>query len=143
MINNYNVTKATVRIAKHEGFSSKPYKDTVGILTIGYGRNIEENGVSTGEALILLANDIKAAAEECVLYVQGWAELDGVRQEVLVNMMFNMGSPRFRKFVNTLAAVERGDYATAADEMVDSKWARQVGYRAAELSNMMRTGKDG
>lgn len=131
------------RLKIDEGFKSKPYHDSEGILTIGYGRNLEDVGVSQGEAELLLVNDV-AKARDSVLRKWSWAgSLDSVRLSVLIMMAFNMGMARLLEFVKTLDAVEHGDYERAAQEMLDSKWAKtQVGDRAKRLAEMMKTGKE-
>ncbi len=132
-----------LQLALHEGLRLKPYKDTVGKLTIGYGRNLDDVGISRGEAVILLDADM-ARAESDVLRLFPWvATLDEARQAVLVNMAFNMGIRGLSSFVLTLDAVKHGRYTEAADRMLESKWATQVGHRAVELSEQMRTGEWG
>jgi lysozyme len=127
-----------------EGLRLKPYVDTVGKLTIGVGRNLEDVGISHVEAMYLLENDIDRAIRDLVALFPWFSKLDPVRQTVLVNMAFNMGlgSPTrgLRSFVRTLKAIEEGRYEDAAEGMLASKWARQVGQRAVRLAKMMRTG---
>lgn len=127
------------QLKRHEGRSLKPYKCPAGKLTIGYGRNLEDVGISEVEAMVMLRNDIEQCYEE--LSVFSWFEdLDQVRQEALINMLFNLGLPTFLKFKKTLKYVAEGKYSQAAAEMLDSKWATQVGDRAKELAYMMETG---
>ena len=124
----------------HEGLRLKPYTDTTGHLTIGYGRNLTDVGISLDEARMLLRADL-AYAEHQVLEAFPWAEyLDPVRQAVLVDMCFNLGIGRLEGFRNTLSAIKAGDYAAAAEGMLASKWATQVGQRAHRLAKMMREG---
>ncbi|MBO6305478.1 MAG: glycoside hydrolase family protein [Selenomonadaceae bacterium] len=126
------------RIKKHEGLGLKPYRCPAGYLTIGYGRNIEENGITEAEASFLLANDIKNCRAECEKNFRWFNNLDAERQDVLVEMDFNLGIKRFKKFKKMLAACERKDYETASKEMLDSLWARQVGKRAETLAAIMK-----
>ena len=120
----------------------KPYKDTVGKLTIGVGRNLDDVGISKDEALYLLNNDIKRAEEDVKkVFGELFDELDSVRQAVLINMMFNLGLPRFLTFKKFIQAVKEKDFIKASQEMLDSKWANQVKDRAERLSYMMKTGK--
>lgn len=127
------------QLKRHEGRSLKPYKCPAGKLTIGYGRNLEDVGISEVEAMVMLRNDIEQCYEE--LSVFSWFEdLDQVRQEALINMLFNLGLPTFLKFKKTLKYVAEGKYSQAAAEMLNSKWATQVGDRAKELAYMMETG---
>lgn len=126
----------------HEGERLKPYRDTVGKLTIGIGRNLDDRGISSGESAYLLANDIQGVEIEVQRSLPWVARLDEVRQRVLVDMAFNMGIVGLLNFKRTLAAIEAGQYQQAATMMLDSKWAKQVGQRAERLSRMMATGKD-
>lgn len=128
------------QLIMQEGFRPHPYKDTVGKLTIGFGRNLDDVGVSKQEALIMLNNDISVAVRETKDLFSGFDELGRVRQAVLVNMCFNIGKSKLVGFKGLRAAVEAKDYERAADEMLDSLWARQVGRRADTLANLMRTG---
>ncbi len=124
----------------HEGLRLRPYTDTTGHLTIGYGRNLTDVGISLDEARALLRHDI-ASAERDVLEAFPWAEhLDAVRQAVLVDMCFNLGIASLKKFATTLRHVQFGQWETAAAAMLDSVWAQQVGQRAKNLSAMVRTG---
>lgn len=127
-------------IMRHEGLRLYPYKDTVGKLTIGVGRNLDDNGISETEALYMLNNDIDDVVEEAKSF-WWWEELDDVRQEVVLNMLFNLGLPTFKQFINTIKAIEEQNWNRAAKEMLDSRWAKQVGVRAIELSDAMRKGE--
>jgi len=128
-------------IKKHEGLRLNPYKCTSGKLTIGYGRNIEDNGISKQEAEIMLCNDISSCQNELDLNIPAWRDLSEPRRAVLVNMAFNLGYPRFSKFKKMLQAIKEKDFNRAAAEMLDSSWARQVGNRAIELAEIMKTDK--
>src|SRR5678816_491026 len=98
----------------HEGFRLKPYVDTVGKITIGVGRNLTDKGISRSEGLILLDNDIAEVVTDLAQSFPWFPHLDPIRQRVLMDMRFNLGPTRFRKFVSTLASVEAGRYADAA-----------------------------
>ena len=125
-----------------EGMRLKPYRDTVGKLTIGVGRNLDDVGISEDEALYLLSNDIKKAREDVKkVFGEMFHELDPVRQAVLIDMMFNLGLPRFLGFKKFIQAVKEKDFSKASQEMLDSRWAKQVKSRAERLSYMMRTGR--
>lgn len=124
----------------HEGCELFPYKDSLGVVTIGFGRNLDSNGISKEEAATLLENDLK----HTVLSLEGycwWHHLSDVRKAAMVDMHFNLGATKFRKFHGMLSALERGDYTTAAAEMLDSLWATQVKGRAVTLSGMMKSGE--
>ena len=116
-----------------------PYTCPAGYLTIGYGRNIER-GLSEDEAEYLLNNDIKNMKSE-ILAKWSWTKsLDQVRFECFVRLAFNLGVPALSKFKKTLAAAESGDWDKCADELIDSRWYRQVGLRGDDIVAEMRTG---
>lgn len=125
----------------HEGIRLKPYRCTAGKLTIGVGRNLDDKGISELEALYLLWNDIRDVMEQLEKY-EWYTKLDPIRQKVMIDMAYNLGVTGLLKFRKMIAAIELGDYGAAADQMVDSKWARQVKTRAERLADMMRTGED-
>jgi lysozyme len=116
------------------------YKDTVGVNTIGYGRNLDDVGISRDEADFMLAADIEKV-ERQLDTVDEYHGIDPIRQTVIANMAFNVGFRGLMNFSRMWQAIGRQDYASAAREMLDSKWARQVGIRATELAGIMRTGK--
>lgn len=122
-----------------------PYRCSAGKLTIGIGRNIEERGISEAEAEFMLENDINDSVNDCKRMFLNFDLLDDVRQEVLINMMLNMGYNTFSQFKRFIAAIKAGNFNEAAKQMEDSAWYRQVGQkpgqRAYELRMMMLTGK--
>ena len=136
-----NMDLLRAQLTKHEGERLKPYRDTVGKLTIGIGRNLDDVGISHDEAQLLLTSDIVSAMDGLDRAFPWWRELSDVRQMVIVDMAFNMGLTTLSKFVNTLGAMERGEYDAASHGMLQSKWARQVGGRAQTLARMMKTGE--
>jgi len=127
-------------LIRHEGLRLKPYRDSVGKLTIGVGRNLEDVGLTELEAHWLLMNDITRVADELLEAIPWIAGLNDVRQEVLVNMAFNLGIKGLLEFKRTLSAIERAKYRAASRFMLESKWASQVGPRARELAQAMKTG---
>lgn len=123
-----------------EGDRGYPYVDTKGHVTIGRGRNLDVTPLSPDEIDFLYHNDHGKALQGARTF--DWFEgLDEVRQMIVVDMIFNMGLTRFKGFVMTIRAIARGDYQTAAREMQDSAWFRQVPRRAIPLVNAMATGK--
>lgn len=140
-----NFKRLIAMLERHEGLRLKPYRCPAGKLTIGVGRNLEDAGISREEAYFLLNNDIYRAlaiAQE-FLGREVWEKLSAPRQEVLVNMAFNLGAGGLAKFKRMRQAIIAGDYEKAAREMLDSNWARQVGSRATELAQIMRTNQVG
>ncbi|MEW8228526.1 MAG: glycoside hydrolase family protein [Candidatus Thiodiazotropha endolucinida] len=132
------------QLQRHEGEVTEkgmhmPYKDIYGNWTIGHGHNLA-NGIPRFIADQLLRYDYAQSVQELRQSYAWYDELDKVRQDVLSNMCFNLGIERFGGFVRMIAAIETGDYEEAAIEMLDSKWATQVGDRADELAGQMRTG---
>ena len=113
----------------------------VGKITLGIGRNIQEVGITDDEAMLLLTNDLERVRCELNQALPWWITLSEARRAVLVSMVFNMGLAGFLKFKTTIGHIEHGEYVQAADAMLDSKWAKQVGPRATELAEMMRSGK--
>ena len=138
-----NKDKLIQRLIEKEGERLKPYKCSAGRTSIGVGRNLDDRGISIEESRYLLNNDIDWSLAECEQ--QSWwsaVKDDDVRSRVLVEMCFNLGMNRLNGFKRFLAAVSKNDYNKASIEMIDSKWANQVGKRADELAIMMMTGKD-
>lgn len=136
----YNREQLIDQLIDHEGMELEVYEDSLGIPTIGIGRNLVDRGITEDEARFLCNNDIDIVERELVAEFPIVAELDSIRQRVLIDMAFNVGVPRLTGFRKMWAAIHCGDYAEAAVEMMDSKWARQVGRRAKRLSLMMETG---
>jgi lysozyme len=135
------INKFIEQLKAQEGCKLKPYHCSAGALTIGIGRNLDANGVTMEEAENMLLNDISKYVDQ-VNNALPWAvRLDQPRYYVLVNMAFNMGINGLLTFKNTLAYIENGMYSKAADNMKLSKWYSQVGIRADELIDQMRTGE--
>lgn len=129
------------QLRRDEGMRLKPYRDTVGKLTIGVGRNLDDVGLYEDEAMTLLRNDVMRVIN--ALAQLSWTPpLSHVRFEVLVNMAFNLGVAGLLEFKKMIAAASSGDYAGAASEMLNSQWAKQVGDRAVRLARQMREGKE-
>ena len=120
-----------------EGFRGQPYKCSAGKTTIGYGRNLEANPLTKAEAQFLLENDLKKTVKKLSRYGFYTNSNPQVRA-ILINMAFNMGINGLTKFKKMISALESKDYAEAATQMLDSKWAKQVGNRAKRLANQMR-----
>ena len=143
--NNHDLmTKGVAQIKRHEGLVLHAYKDSLGYLTIGYGRLIDKakhGGISEAEAEYLLQNDVSIVLAALHRNIPFFDSLCVPRQAVLVNMAFQMGIGGVQKFKKTLSLVEMGDYDGAADGMLKSLWAKQTPNRAAEMAQQMRTGK--
>ena len=135
------MSKLIETLRRHEGVKNTLYKCTSNKWTIGVGRNLEDVGLSEEEIDMLLLNDIKRTKELMDDYIPWHNDLDEVRQEALINFVFNVGIGTTMKFKNAMAALEEHDYDTAATEMLDSNWAKQVGSRAEEVTQMIKTGE--
>jgi lysozyme len=130
------------QLVRHEGLRLKPYRCTAGKLTIGIGRNLDDCGITQSEAYVMLINDIMNCEKQLQSKIPDiYNGLDEVRKSVLLNMCFNLGINGLLGFKNTLAFVKAGDWERAANNMLVSRWAKQVGRRAIELSELMRKGK--
>ena len=118
-----------------------PYFDSVSKITIGVGRNLSDNGISEAEAMSLLANDIAIAVNSLQTTFPWTSGLDDVRKAALVNMTFNLGIGGLAGFRKFLAAMQAGDWTTAKTDMLQSKWAEQVGARAQRLALQIELGE--
>jgi lysozyme len=125
----------------HEGLKLKPYKCTSNKLTIGVGRNLEAKGISEDEALFMLDNDIVYFEEQLRRRLPSFRDFTPCRQAVLVNMAFNLGVNGLLNFKNMLKALENEDFAEASAQLLNSRYAVQVGNRANELAEQLQSGE--
>lgn len=134
--------KLSAQLQRDEGVRYRCYVDSVGKLSIGVGRNLDDKGISHTEAIVLLENDIGEALRE-IRQSLAWAEtaLDDARFGALMALTFNMGIGSLLGFKKFLTALQAKDYEAAAAEMLDSEWAREVGARAYRLAEQVRTGE--
>ena len=133
-----------------EGYKTETYEDHLGYLTLGVGHLVLDTdpeikqplGTPVSEERILqcLNNDIDNVCNELDRNMPWWKTLDDNRQRVLANMCFNLGCPRLSNFKRFLLALKAGKWEEAAEEMLDSKWAVQVGDRAKRLAERMEKG---
>jgi lysozyme len=123
----------------HEGLRLDLYKCPAGKWTIAVGRNVQDNGITKDEAELMLSNDIAKWYKEASK-LRWFSSLNEPRQIVIICMIHNMGFPRFCEFKRMFAALEIRDFASAATEMIASRWAQQVPKRAVELAMIMKTG---
>lgn len=127
-------------LKRHEGYRDRAYQDIEGVWTIGYGTNLQELSIDEFLAQKWLLEAAEDAAKHARQFPE-WVFLDtDARRNVFIEMIYNMGPRRVAGFRNTLAAIREQDWETAAEEMLDSKWARQVGVRAKRLSELMKNG---
>jgi lysozyme len=126
------------RLQTEEGFRSHVYTDTTGHRTIGYGTNLEA-GITMAQASAMLQCQLDANRQRLNLF-DWFRALDSTRQDVVEDMVYNLGYDGFMQFHLAIAAIANGDYETAADEMLQSLWAKQLPKRAGALSDAMRVG---
>jgi len=131
------------RIKGHEGYSNEVYRDTLGNLTVGYGHLLSEGSVVPDHVCHLLFDyDLAMAISDFMRLPKSTIDhLNKARRSVIVEMIFNMGLPKVIQFVKMWEAIKSNDFNKAADEMLDSNWARQVKSRALVLANIMRSGE--
>jgi len=115
-----------------------PDDDSLGLTTIGYGRCLETNGITQDEADMLFANDINVVADELRKIFLDFDSLRYSQQKALMDMCFNLGSTRLRRFKKMIAAIEAGDFNEAAVELLDSRYAKQLPRRAGDNAILMR-----
>ena len=124
-----------------EGCRLKPYKDTVGKTSIGFGRNLDDVGISRLEAEVLLDHDLAQAEMECRKVFEWFDALSDVRQRAITELVFNLGMTKWLGFKNTIKAIKFKDYKTAGQLLLQSKWATQVGpTRSGRIARMLSHG---
>ena len=145
-----NIDKLREQLKIDEGCVYEIYNDHLGYPTFGIGHLVIESdpenghavGTSVSEDRVAEAfdEDIKSVLRDCNILYPDFDDLPEEAQQIIANMMFNLGRPRLSKFAGMKRGVDARDWDVAADEMVDSRWYRQVGARAERLVNRMRDG---
>jgi lysozyme len=128
------------QLIDHEGFRAKPYKCPAGKLTIGVGRNIEDNGISVEEAEFMLENDIKRCIEELRDIFKDFDTFGENQKMALIDFIFNIGKTTFMKFSKTILAIKKQDWEEVSREMINSLWYKQVGNRGKFIVNQIKKG---
>lgn len=151
----YNMNDWCNRLIKHEGLKLMPYRCTMGKLTIGVGRNLEDNpptpeekralgdymhGITENAAKMLLRNDITRCYESLKWTVRDFENLSPDRQYALLDMCFQLGIKGLRRFRKMLQAIDRKDFAAAAAECLKSDYANQTPKRAKKIARTLQTG---
>ncbi|MCX6073346.1 MAG: glycoside hydrolase family protein [Campylobacterales bacterium] len=134
------MTPLQAQLIEDEAFRQFPYKDTVGKMTIGIGRNLDDVGITRNEALIMLSNDIEKVRYALTKELSFFKTLTPARQDALINMGFNIGVTKLLTFKKTLMYLSIGDYKSASQECLKSVWAVQVGERAQRISKILLIG---
>ena len=144
------------RLKKHEGMILMPYYCPAGKLTIGVGRNLEDNplteeerracgdymkGITPCQADMLLRNDIDRCKEELAKHFDFYKELDNERKYALLDMCFQLGIYGLKKFRNMIKYMKRNNFEMAAFECLHSKYAAQTPKRAKRIATLIKTGK--
>ena len=125
-------------IKRNEGLRLKPYKCSAGKLTLGYGRNIEDNGISEIEAEFLLSSDIRSVTEEIRRLIPDFDSLELPQKTALIDLGYNLGAYRLSRFKKMLAAINVRDFKTAAMEMLDSNYANQLPNRSSKNAELIQ-----
>ena len=128
------------QLYRDEGLRFKAYTDTTGNVTIGVGRNLSTTGISASEAATLLANDIQRTQNALSAALDWFSALDSVRQGALLNMAFNMGVNGLLGFKQFLVYMQAANWQAAANDMLNTTWAREVGARAERLAKQIQMG---
>ena len=126
-------------LERHEGRRRHAYRDQLGKLTIGVGRNLDDRGLSDDEIDMLLANDIAIARAGCRALFPAFDGFSHTRQAALISMAFNLGQTRLAGFRLMRAAINAGNWTGARNEALDSYWAIQVGRRAQDIAALLRS----
>ena len=143
-----NIEKLREEIAADEGEVHEIYLDHLGLATFGIGHLVRdddpESGLPVGtpvdndRVVEAFESDIETVLSDCNKLYSDFDDLPEEAQRVIANMMFNMGRPRLSKFKGMKSGVDARDWNRAADEMVDSRWYRQVTKRADRLVTRVR-----
>lgn len=135
-----NLQMLAIDLIEDEGFRSKPYRCTRGKLSIGYGRNLEDRGITVKEARMMLDNDMVEVYTEMQRRLPWFSKLQDGRQRALCRMAFQLGVGGLMGFKKMLAALAVGDYVSAHKEALDSEWAKQTPERAARIAALILHG---
>ena len=138
------MNKLVESIKRHEGFRDRIYLDSLGKPTCGYGHHLWVGSrvpIEASEAFF--KQDLADAISDYARILPSLRKrLNPVRARIVVEMIFNMNLAKVQQFRRMWEAIQDGDYEEASRQMMDSMWAQQVGYRAEELSEIMKNGVD-
>lgn len=126
-------------LIQHEGYKTHPYVDTTGHDTIGIGRNLTDRGVLPTEIDMMFNNDVDYFYNFLTDKFEWFPKLNEPRQIALIDMSF-MGTKTFLEFKEMIAAFEAQNYPLAAQELLNSEYAKQVGQRAQDIAKIIETG---
>jgi lysozyme len=139
---NMNIEQLAAQLEIDEGKKKRIYLDTATPprWTGGIGRNMTDRDFSEDEIQLMLKNDIDLVCDQLDNRMPWWKHMTERRRQALANFTFNVGINTAMTFKNSMALLQSGQYSKAADAMMDSKWARQVGDRANRVTTMIREG---
>ena len=132
------ISLAKESLKKHEGYRQFSYLCTAGKVTVAYGRNLQDKGISEPEAMYLLENDIVECIQDLSALLKCWNTLSEYQQAALIDLRFNLGATGFRTFKKTIAALEAGDFQEAALQIMNSRYADQVHKRADDIAEWLQ-----
>lgn len=135
-----NIKQLKEDLKVHEGIESLVYTDTRGIPTIGVGRNLRDVGLSEDEIEFLLENDIKRVVKQCEATFKFFKKMSKKQKAAWVNFVFNVGIGTAQRFTRAISYGNEGKWLEMADEMLDSRWKKQVGQRAYDVTDAIRGG---
>lgn len=133
------LTQLKTMLKTDEGLKLQAYYDSLGIYTLGYGHNLNAP-ITEGAANHILDDDVAQALKDLTVLYSNFINLTDNRKIVLLNMMFNLGAERLAGFKLMFAALNKGDYQEAANQMLSSEWATQIKDRAQRLAALMQVG---
>ena len=136
-----DLQKLKDQLLRHEGLKLKPYVDSVGKITIGIGHNLTDKGLTLTQVNAIFLDDVNDTLAFISKHFPWWNVLNDTRQRAIFDLVFNMGG-EILTFKKMLAAIEVGDWTTAAAELLNSHYATQVGKRAHDVAAMLWTGRD-
>jgi lysozyme len=131
-----NFVRLLVDLKRDEGFRARPYKDSLGKLTVGYGHYLEDDEITEVAAADILKDDILLILDRLDQHIPWWRDLPEPAARALANMAFNLGVAGVLNFRLMISSLEEGDFTQAAVECLDSKYARQVGNRAVRIADL-------
>jgi len=142
---SYDSDKLQKELIRDEGVRLRPYRDTLGFQTIGVGHLMSGmdrfTEITYDEAMHLLDVDIEIAERRLTNIFSSWRSLDEVRQLALINLTFNLGY-RLADFKRFLHAAKSEDWEKAADQLMQSRWYKQVKLRGPRIVHAIRTGTE-
>ena len=125
-------------LIKHEGLRNFVYRCPSGKQTIGVGRNLEDRGITNAEAMYLLHNDIESVTQQLKDRLYWFENIHEDAQACLIDLCFNCGLGGLLTFTKTLEHIKNENYKAASVTILESKWAKQVGVRSLEISDILK-----